>query len=69
LKDGNQVITGESELKQHVHYHVLQKAFWATRDNDFSLYKLRRDDIPQVNSLENEVLVRNFTEEEVRAAF
>jgi hypothetical protein len=62
-----QIIEGDVELKQHITRYY-KKFFGPSKTNNFSLDETSRDDIPQVSEMENEELVKPFSEEEVKHA-
>lgn len=67
LQDGNQIISGDNELKKFITTYY-KGLFGPPEENNVRLDETRKDDIPQVTdlSIENKVLVERFTEEEVR---
>jgi hypothetical protein len=67
LEQEEGVIEGEENLKRYItkYYKVL---FGPHIKNNFSMDENRKDDIPQVSGLENELLTAKFTEGEVREA-
>ena len=65
IQDGNQVISGDKELKKFITTYY-KDLFGPSEENNVRLDDTRNDDIPQVTDLENEALVERFTEEEVR---
>jgi hypothetical protein len=67
LQHEDQVIEGEAALKQHITRYY-KNLFGPSEINTFSLNESRTDDIPQVSTVENEQLVKPFSEEEVHHA-
>jgi hypothetical protein len=67
LQHEDQVIEGESALKQHITRYY-KNMFGPSEINTFSLDESRIDDIPHVSVVENEQLVKLFSEEEVHHA-
>jgi hypothetical protein len=67
LQHEDQVIEGEAALKQHITRYY-KNLFGPFEINIFSLNESRTDDIPQVSTVENEQLVKPFSEEEVHHA-
>ena len=67
LEDGNKLISGDAELKKHIttYYKFL---FGPSETSSKSLDESATTDIPQVSQMENEFLIDQFTEEEVRTA-
>jgi hypothetical protein len=64
LHNGDQIIKGDANLKQHV-THYYKKLFGPPQNNNFVLDESRIDDIPQLPELKNEQLIKQFSEEEV----
>jgi len=67
LEDGNNIITGDAQLKEHITSYY-KNMFGPSEDSLISLDESQTEDIPQVSDLENEFLTEPFTHEEVRAA-
>jgi hypothetical protein len=67
LQHEDQIIEGDDALKQHITKYY-KNLFGPSEMNTFSLDESRIDDIPQVTELENEQLIKPFSEEEVRHA-
>ena len=67
LQDGEHMISGDEELKKYITTYY-KGLFGPPDNNDFNLDETRIDDIPQVTDIENEILILEFTEAEVREA-
>jgi hypothetical protein len=67
LEDGNSIITGDAQLKEHITSYY-KNMFGPSEESLISLDESQTEDIPQVSDLENEFLTKPFTHEEVRAA-
>ena len=65
LQDGNLTISGDENLKKHITKYY-KGLFGPPKINNFSLDSTRIDDIPQVTDTENEILVSEFTEAEIK---
>ena len=65
LEDGDNIITGDAQLKQHITSYY-KNLFGPSEVTLISLDELQTEDIPQVSDLENEFLTAPFTEEEVK---
>jgi hypothetical protein len=61
LQHEGQIIEGDAILKQHIAKYY-KNLFRPSEMNNFSLDETRKDDIPQVSELENEELVKHFSE-------
>lgn len=64
LQDGNHTISSDEDLKKYITKHYRGPP----DNNNFDLDETRIDDIPQVTDVENEILISEFTETEVREA-
>ena len=67
LEDGNKLISGDAELKKHITTYY-KKMFGPSETSSMSLDESATTDIPQASQMENEFLIDQFTEEEVRTA-
>jgi hypothetical protein len=67
LEDGMDVITGDARLKEHITSYY-KNLFGPPENNQISLDERQTDDITQVTTLENELLVDRFSENEIKAA-
>ena len=67
LQDGEHMISGDEELKKYITTHY-KGLCGPPNNNDFNLYETQTEDIPQVTDKENEILISEFTEAEVREA-
>lgn len=61
------IILHDINLKKYITKYY-DKLFGASKNNSVSTGESYRDDIPQVSTLENEMLVALFFEDEVREA-
>jgi len=67
LEDGDTIIDGDAQLKQHI-TNYYKNLFGPPDNSNMKLDEHLVQDIPQVSELENEYLTDVFTESEVRAA-
>lgn len=67
LQQGNRIITRDEELMSSITSYY-KNLFGPSGENSFCLDETRREDIPQVSDLENELLTSAFSVEEVRVA-
>ena len=67
LEDGDTIIDGDAQLKQHI-INYYKNLFGPPDNSNMKLDEHLVQDIPQVSELENEYLTDVFTESEVRAA-
>jgi hypothetical protein len=67
LQDGKKTIEGDNKLKKHITSYY-KSLFGKSQENNFQLDELLKEDIPQVTDLENEALIKPFTEEEIKSA-
>jgi uncharacterized protein (DUF488 family) len=67
LQHEDRIIEGEKELSDYVTSYY-KNLFSAQIDNAFTLDEMRVDDINQVSEEENNLLIKHFTEDEVREA-
>ena len=67
LEDRNKLISGDAELKKHITTYY-KNLFGPSETSSNSLDESATTDIPQVSQMENEFLIDQFTEEEVRTA-
>jgi hypothetical protein len=67
LEDGDTIIDGDAQLKQHI-ISYYKNLFGPLDNSNMELDEHIVQDIPQVSELENEYLTDVFTESEVRAA-
>jgi len=67
LEDGNNIISGDAQLKKHI-TNYYKNLFGPSEISPIFLDELQIEDIPQVSVLENEHLIDDFSESEVRAA-
>jgi len=67
LEDGNNIIEGDAQLKQHI-TNYYKNLFGPPESSSIVLEEHQVQDIPQVSDLENEFLTDVFSEYEVRAA-
>lgn len=67
LEQEEGLVSGDVELKKYITRYY-RKLFGPSGNNSLSMDETLRDDIPQVTAQENEMLVSQFTEEEVKAA-
>jgi hypothetical protein len=67
LQDGNKTIEGDSVLKKHITSYY-KSLFGKPQENNFQLDESLKEDILQVTDLENEALIKPFTEEEIKSA-
>jgi uncharacterized protein (DUF488 family) len=67
LQHEDRIIKGEKELSDYVTSYY-KNLFSAQIDNAFTLDEMRVDDINQVSEEENNLLIKHFTEDEVREA-
>jgi hypothetical protein len=67
LEDGDTIIDGDAQLKQHI-ISYYKNLFGPPDNSNMELDEHIVQDIPQVSELENEYLTDVFTESEVRAA-
>jgi hypothetical protein len=65
LQDGSNIINGEDELKNHITTYY-KGLFGRQQESLIILDSGRTEDIPQVTSEENQILVEEFSEDEVR---
>ena len=61
------MITGDAELKKHITKYY-KNLFGPSETSSVVLDANRRDDIPQVSAIENEMLTEDFIEDEVKKA-
>jgi len=66
LDDGDTIIDGDAQLKQHI-TNYYKNLFGPPDNSNMKLDEHLVQDIPQVSELENEYLTDVFTESEVRA--
>jgi hypothetical protein len=66
LEDGNNIITGDAQLKKHITRYY-KNMFGPSINHNIVLDETHIGDIPQVSALENEFLTDEFLESEVRA--
>jgi uncharacterized protein (DUF488 family) len=67
LQHEDRITEGEKELSDYVTSYY-KNLFSAQIDNAFTLDEMRVDDINQVSEEENNLLIKHFTEDEVREA-
>lgn len=67
LQDGNEVITGDAQLKEHITKYF-KTLFGPSQTSSIFLDESQVDDIRQVSAEENESLTADFTEEEIKCA-
>jgi len=67
LENEHGVLVGDDQLKTHI-THYYKGLFGSPEEAHISLMEDRNHDIPQVTQEENDVLVAEFTEAEVREA-
>jgi len=67
LEDGNNIISGDAQLKAHI-TNYYKNLFGPPENSLIMLDESQTYDIPQVSDLENEYLTDTFSQEEVRAA-
>jgi len=67
LEDGDTIIDGDAQLKQHI-INYYKNLFGPPDNSNMKLDEHLVQDIPQVSELKNEYLTDVFTESEVRAA-
>jgi len=67
LHDGEVIISGDEALKKHITSYY-KGLFGPPESNEVTLDESITNDIPQVSQLENEFLVDQFSETEVRTA-
>jgi mannosylglycoprotein endo-beta-mannosidase len=67
LEDGNGIITGDAQLKEHI-TRFYKNMFGPSEESTVVLDESQTEDIPQVLELESEFLVAPFSQEEVREA-
>jgi hypothetical protein len=67
LQDGDNIINREDELKKHITTYY-KGLFGRLEESTITLDVGRTKDIPQVTLEENQILVEEFTEDEVRRA-
>jgi hypothetical protein len=67
LEDGNNIISGDAQLKKHI-TNYYKNLFGPSGNSSIMMDELQTDDNPQVSDLENEYLVADFSQAEVRAA-
>ncbi|WVZ53529.1 hypothetical protein U9M48_004457, partial [Paspalum notatum var. saurae] len=66
-KGDNGIIKDEVELREHITSYY-RSLFGPPVDNTFTMIESRVEDIPQVYELENNILIAQFSEEEVKEA-
>ena len=67
LEDGDTIIEGDAQLKQHITSYY-KNLFGPPDRSNVELDEHLVQDIPQVSNLENEYLIEEFSESEVRSA-
>ena len=67
LEQDEGIIIGDDNLKDYI-TNYYKNLFGEPVHNDFSLQEERREDIPQMSHLENEILCALFSEQEVKKA-
>ena len=67
MEDGDTIIDGDAQLKQHI-TNYYKNLFGPPDNSNMKLDEHLVQDIPQVSELKNEYLTDVFTESEVRAA-
>jgi hypothetical protein len=67
LQDGSRNICGDNELKKYITLYY-KNLFGPPQESSMRLDERQRDDIPQVIEEENDFLVQDFSEEEVKRA-
>ena len=67
LEQDEGIIIGDDNLKDYI-TNYYKNLFGEPMHNDFSLQEERREDIPQISHLENEILCALFSEQEVKKA-
>jgi hypothetical protein len=67
LQDGENIISGEDELKKHITSYY-KGLFVRPEESKIALDPGRTEDIPQVTPKEKQILVEEFMEDEVRKA-
>jgi len=67
LEDDQGVVVGDDRLKRHI-TNYYKSLFGSPEQSEISLMEDQILDIPQVSPEENDILVANFTESEVREA-
>lgn len=67
MRDGNIVIEGDVELKNHITRYYM--CLFGPHDvKDVTLDEAQNQDIPQVSVGKNDMLITPFTEQEIRSA-
>ena len=67
LEQDEGIVIGDDNLKDYI-TNYYKNLFREPMHNDFSLQEERREDIPQISHLENEILCAPFSEQEVKKA-
>jgi hypothetical protein len=67
LKDGSHIIKGDEQLKEYI-THYYKGLFGPNECEDATMNKDRRDDITQISAEDNEKLIAQFCEKEVKDA-
>ena len=67
LQDGDQLINGDANLKSYITTYY-KGLFGPPDDSDLQFDENNFVDIPQVSQLENEALIQEFTEKEIKEA-
>lgn len=67
LEQEEGLIKGDEDLKKYITKYY-ENLFGPLEENNFSMVESQKEDIAQVSDLENEMLIKIFTEEEVKQA-
>ena len=67
LEQEEGLIKGDEDLKKYITKYY-ENLFGPLEENNFSMVESQKEDIAQVSYLENEMLIKIFTEEEVKQA-
>jgi hypothetical protein len=67
LKDGSRIIKGDEQLKEYI-THYYKGLFGPNECEDATMNEDRRDDITQISTEDNEKLIAQFCEKEVKDA-
>ena len=65
MEGNNKIQKDEAKLKEHITSYY-QNLFGPPEKNNFTILESRVDDIPQVSDLENNILIAEFSETEVK---